>query len=47
MACNPFSSWGGEEESDENGLSKEKKEERRICGLGDKKMLGFQCSCSS
>ncbi|KAF8150778.1 hypothetical protein B0H34DRAFT_665320 [Crassisporium funariophilum] len=47
MACNPFEPWGGEDEKDEAELSKEEREERRYCGLGDKKMLGFQCSCSS
>lgn len=48
MACNPFEPWGAEdEETPEEELSKEEKEERRYCGLGEKKMLGFQCSCSS
>ncbi|PFH53087.1 hypothetical protein AMATHDRAFT_138210 [Amanita thiersii Skay4041] len=49
MACNPFEPWGGEdaEKGDEDQLDSEEKEERRYCGLGDKKMLGFQCSCSS
>ena len=46
MACNPFEPWGAE--GDVNGdLSSEEKEEKRYCGLGEKKMLGFQCSCSS
>lgn len=45
MACNPFEPWGGEGEEEE--LEKEEQEERRYCGLGDKKMIGFQCSCSS
>lgn len=45
MACNPFEPWGGEGEEGE--LDKEEKEERRYCGLGDQKMIGFQCSCSS
>jgi len=46
MACNPFEPWGAEEDAD-GELSDEEKEERRYCGLGEKKMLGFQCSCSS
>ena len=46
MACNPFESWGTEEKSDE-GIDAEVREERRYCGMGEKKMLGFQCSCSS
>ncbi|KAI0264397.1 hypothetical protein BC834DRAFT_882858 [Gloeopeniophorella convolvens] len=28
-------------------LDAETREERRFCGVGDKKMFGFQCSCSS
>ncbi|KAH6909030.1 hypothetical protein BKA70DRAFT_1277239 [Coprinopsis sp. MPI-PUGE-AT-0042] len=47
MACNPFEPWGGEEADSQEELSKEDNEEKRYCGLGDKKMLGFQCSCSS
>jgi serine/tyrosine/threonine adenylyltransferase len=48
MACEPFKLWGGEdEENPEEKLSAEEKEERRLCGLGAKSMLGFQCSCSS
>ena len=46
MACNPFEPWGAEGDADDE-LSDEEKEERRYCGLGEKKMLGFQCSCSS
>ena len=46
MACNPFEPWGAEGDVDVE-LSKEEREERRYCGLGEKKMLGFQCSCSS
>jgi len=45
MACNPFEPWGAEDVDGE--LNNEEKEERRYCGLGEKKMLGFQCSCSS
>ncbi|KAJ6513390.1 hypothetical protein C8R45DRAFT_813590 [Mycena sanguinolenta] len=49
MACNPFEAWGGEDADadDEKQLSAEEREERRFCGLGDTRMLGFQCSCSS
>ncbi|TFK40269.1 hypothetical protein BDQ12DRAFT_704536 [Crucibulum laeve] len=44
MACNPFEPWGAE---DDEAITAEEKEERRYCGLGEKTMLGFQCSCSS
>ena len=48
MACNPFEPWGREDfDGDEAELSTEEKEERRFCGMGEKKLLGFQCSCSS
>ncbi|KAF8812987.1 UPF0061-domain-containing protein [Phlegmacium glaucopus] len=47
MACNPFEAWGAEGDDTVGELSNEEKEERRYCGLGEKKMLGFQCSCSS
>lgn len=47
MACNPFEPWGGEDADNEAQLSAEEREERRFCGLGDNRMLGFQCSCSS
>ncbi|KAJ7593070.1 hypothetical protein C8J56DRAFT_1013273 [Mycena floridula] len=46
MACNPFEAWGGED-SEEEDMDAEEKEERRFCGPGAKQMLGFQCSCSS
>jgi len=48
MCCNPFESWGaeGDERRDEE-LDAEVREERRYCGMGEKAMLGFQCSCSS
>ncbi|WVR06770.1 hypothetical protein IAU60_003805 [Kwoniella sp. DSM 27419] len=42
MATRPFEPWG---EGDKKGSEWE--EERRLCGLGKKEMLGFQCSCSS
>ncbi|KAJ6494748.1 hypothetical protein C8R47DRAFT_1117036 [Mycena vitilis] len=49
MASNPFEPWGGEDANaeDETQLDAEQREERRFCGLGDSRMLGFQCSCSS
>ncbi|EIW84072.1 UPF0061-domain-containing protein [Coniophora puteana RWD-64-598 SS2] len=48
MACNPFEAWGAERESaPTNELDAETREERRLCGVGERKMLGFQCSCSS
>lgn len=50
MALNPFRAWGGEGLTDEEAearLSPAEKEERRLCGLGEEEMLGFQCSCSS
>ena len=46
MACRPFHMWGGED-MEEAELTDEDKEERRLCGLGEEEMLGFQCSCSS
>ncbi|KAG7098670.1 hypothetical protein E1B28_000584 [Marasmius oreades] len=48
MACNPFDSWGAEGDARaEESLTAEEKEERRLCGVGEASMLGFQCSCSS
>lgn len=50
MACNPYETWGDEdEEYDIDGADgdEEMRQERRVCGLGEKSMLGFQCSCSS
>lgn len=48
MACNPYEPWGGEDdERTDVELDAETREERRLCGIGDTKMLGFQCSCSS
>jgi uncharacterized protein YdiU (UPF0061 family) len=47
MACNPFEPWGAEDEPADSPLDEEEKAEREYCGLGEKKMLGFQCSCSS
>ena len=32
---------------EEKELTVEEKEERRLCGLGEEAMVGFQCSCSS
>ncbi|KAI0833216.1 hypothetical protein BC628DRAFT_690 [Trametes gibbosa] len=48
MACNPFEPWGAEDHvGDESTLDAEVKQERRYCGMGERKLLGFQCSCSS
>ncbi|KAH9902803.1 hypothetical protein C8Q73DRAFT_742083 [Cubamyces lactineus] len=48
MACNPFEPWGAEGfDGDESTLNLEVREERRYCGMGERKLLGFQCSCSS
>ncbi|KAK7454625.1 hypothetical protein VKT23_011378 [Stygiomarasmius scandens] len=48
MACNPYEPWGAEEtEGVEEEMDDEQKEERRYCDIGDKNLLGFQCSCSS
>jgi len=48
MASNPFEPWGAEDStSSEAELDEEVREERRYCGMGSKKFLGFQCSCSS
>lgn len=49
MACNPFESWGAEDDTadDESSLDPEVLAERKYCGIGDRRLLGFQCSCSS
>ncbi|KAI0300900.1 hypothetical protein BC826DRAFT_931613 [Russula brevipes] len=48
MACSPYELWGGEgDDRTDDELDAETREERRLCGIGDTKMLGFQCSCSS
>ena len=47
MACQPFDPWGAEDNTSEELLDLEIKEERRFCGMGERTMLGFQCSCSS
>lgn len=48
MACKPFEPWGAEgDDTPNDDLPAEIREERRLCGLGDKRFLGFQCSCSS
>ncbi|KAG8897843.1 hypothetical protein FRB99_007877 [Tulasnella sp. 403] len=44
MSTSPFEPWGEEGNS---VTTDEEREERRLCGTGPKKMLGFQCSCSS
>ncbi|KAH7341292.1 UPF0061-domain-containing protein [Rhizoctonia solani] len=48
MATNPFKSWGAEDDTRPEGeLTEEERAERRFCGVGNRKFLGFQCSCSS
>ncbi|KAF9645094.1 UPF0061-domain-containing protein [Thelephora ganbajun] len=47
MATNPYEPWGAEGVDEEVCTSGEVREERKYCGLGEEKMLGFQCSCSS
>lgn len=48
MACSPFESWGAEgDDTPDSELDPETREERRLCGMGERKLLGFQCSCSS
>ncbi|KZT18291.1 UPF0061-domain-containing protein [Neolentinus lepideus HHB14362 ss-1] len=48
MACDPFELWGAEgDECPDEELDPEVREERRYCGIGEKQMIGFQCSCSS
>ena len=48
MACEPYKKWGAEDEEElSDGADRELVEERRYCGMGERKMLGFQCSCSS
>ena len=47
MATNPYDPWGAEGVDKEACVSGEVREEKRYCGLGEEKMLGFQCSCSS
>ncbi|KDQ19266.1 hypothetical protein BOTBODRAFT_27846 [Botryobasidium botryosum FD-172 SS1] len=48
MASDPFEPWGAEDDArPDDELEPETREERRFCGMGEQKMLGFQCSCSS
>jgi len=48
MACSPFEPWGAEgDNSPDDALDLDVREERRYCGMGEKRFLGFQCSCSS
>lgn len=47
MAMNPYEPWGDEGVNEEVGATVEVGEERRYCGLGEERMLGLQCSCSS
>lgn len=44
MCTSPFDDWGAENRELETA---EQRDERRLCGTGPKKLLGFQCSCSS
>lgn len=49
MATKPFEEYG-EDLVDPAACARptpEVEEERRLCGVGDDSMLGFQCSCSS
>ncbi|GAA6011775.1 hypothetical protein JCM10207_004240 [Rhodosporidiobolus poonsookiae] len=51
LAQNPFDAYGEVEigREDETGTcpTREEQERQRLCGVGDKALLGFQCSCSS
>ncbi|WVF71172.1 hypothetical protein IAT40_005970 [Kwoniella sp. CBS 6097] len=48
MSTRPFEPYGEGAEWPGKGSTKaEWEEDRRLCGLGNKEMLGFQCSCSS
>ncbi|KAG9093784.1 hypothetical protein FS749_013736 [Ceratobasidium sp. UAMH 11750] len=48
MASRPFELWGAEgDPRPESELGEEERAERRLCGVGSTKFLGFQCSCSS
>lgn len=47
MAVKPYEAWGGEDADSTAELDDEIKEEQRYCGLGTRKFIGFQCSCSS
>ncbi|TIA93579.1 hypothetical protein E3P99_00070 [Wallemia hederae] len=45
MALKPFEPY--HEDTSGNDLTAEQDEEKRLCGLGDESLLGYQCSCSS
>jgi uncharacterized protein YdiU (UPF0061 family) len=48
LASNPFESYGEREDgSIRDDLDDATAERARLCGLGPRGMLGFQCSCSS
>lgn len=47
MASNPYETWGDEDDEYSEEVDEEMRQERRVCGVGEKEMLGFQCSCSS
>lgn len=44
MATRPYESWGAE---GREPVTEEEREEARVCGTGPRRLLGFQCSCSS
>lgn len=47
MTTNPFEPYGAELAGPDVQLSPSEQEERRLCSIGSRGMLGFQCSCSS
>ena len=50
MCTKPFESYGeprADAASDVDCPTKDVQEQQRLCGIGSKDMLGFQCSCSS
>lgn len=52
MSQNPFEAYGesevgGKQENGDICPTNEEMERKRLCGVGSKDMLGFQCSCSS
>lgn len=48
MATHPFETYGEDLPLNPDACpSAEVAEQQRLCGLGSKAMLGYQCSCSS
>lgn len=45
MSLKPFDNY--HENVADNQLNEQQLEEKRLCGLGDESLLGYQCSCSS